>query len=180
MDAAGTVFRNWSYAALSTTVSLAVFVMAAWFPNFKLLWAIWSDASIALGDKIILPIRLLESITTNFSVLSATYTVASAILIGINIAFVVYILKRQKRELTRAGVTTGTFGILSGVTGLGCAACGSLIISSLLATFGGAGILALLPLRGGEFGILGVALLGTAMYFLAKHITRPPLCEVTI
>lgn len=180
MDAVGKVFRNPSYAALSVAISFAVFIAAAWFPNFRLLRAIWSDASIALGDKIILPVRLLESITTNFTTLSATYTVAIAVLSGINIAFVVYILRHQKQQLSAAGVTTGTFGILSGATGLGCAACGSLVISSLLATAGGASVLTLLPLRGGEFGILGVVLLGVSTYFLAKHITKPPVCEIIL
>lgn len=179
MGAFRIVIGNWSYAVLSVVISLTVFTAAAWFPNFQLLWTIWSDASIALGDKIILPVRLLESITTNFTTLSATYTVAIAILSGINVAFVVYIVKRQKQQLSAAGVTAGTFGILSGATGLGCAACGSLVISSLLATAGGAGVLTLLPLRGGEFGILGVILLGASTFFLAKHITKPPVCEIT-
>lgn len=179
MDAFRIVFRNWSYAALSAVISLAVFITATWFPNFRLLWAIWSDVSITFADKIVLPVRLLESITTNFTILSASYTIAIAVLTGINIVFVVYILKRQKQQLSAAGLTTGTFGILSGATGLGCAACGSLVISSLLATAGGASLLTLLPLRGGEFGILGVMLLGASTYFLAKHITKPPVCEVT-
>lgn len=179
MDAFRIVFRNWSYAALSVAVSLAVFVMATWFPNFRLLWAIWTDSSAALVDKVTLPIRLLESIATNFTLLSASYTIVIALLVGINIAFIIHILKRQKQQLSAAGITTGTFGILSGATGLGCAACGSLVISSLLATTGGASILTLLPFRGGEFGILGVILLGTSTYFLAKHITKPPVCEIT-
>lgn len=180
MDAVGKVFRNPSYVALSVAISLAVFIAAAWFPNFRLLRAIWSDASISLEDKITLPVRLLESIMTNFTVLSAMYTIAIAVLVGINVAFVVYILKRQKRQLSAAGVTAGTFGMLSGATGLGCAACGSLVISSLLATAGGASVLALLPLRGGEFGILGIVLLGVSTYFLAKHITKPPVCEIML
>lgn len=178
MNAFRIVIRHWNYVALSAAVSLVVFVIAAWFPNLRLLWVIWFDSSIALVDKVIFPIRLLESITTNFTALSASYTIAISVLVGINIAFVVYILKRQKQQLSAAGVTAGTFGILSGATGLGCAACGSLIISSLLATAGGASVLALLPLRGGEFGLLGVLLLGIATYFLARHITKPPVCEV--
>lgn len=177
MNAFRIVFRNWNYALLGGAVSLVVFMLSTWFPNYRLLWFIWSDPSAAFADKVTFPLRLLESISTNFTVLSASYTIAIAVLVGINIAFVAYILKRQKQELSAAGMTMGTFGILSGATGLGCAACGSLVISALLATAGGASILTLLPLRGGEFGIVGVILLGTSTYFLAKHITKPLVCE---
>lgn len=178
MKAVAMVFRDWQYLALFGAAGLVVFVGAVWLPNVRLLWSIWRDPSLALADKVTFPLRLLESIGTNFTTLSASYTIAIAVLTGINIAFVAYILKRQKQGLSAAGVTTGTFGILSGATGLGCAACGSLILSSLLATAGGASLLALLPLRGGEFGILGVALLLSATYFLARHITKPPACEI--
>lgn len=178
MHVAGKVFRNWNYVALSAAVSIVVFIIATWLPNFKLLWTIWSDSSIALADKITFPVRLLESITTNFTVLSATYTVLIATLIGINVALSVYILRVQKEQLSSVGVTAGTFGILSGTAGLGCAACGSLVVSSLLATAAGAGSLALLPLRGGEFGLLSVGLLAIATYYLARRIVKPLTCEI--
>jgi len=172
------VFGSWSYIALAGVVSFTMFVLATWLPNFRLLRSVWLDPSVSYADKIVLPVRLLESITTNFSVLSASYTMATVVLVGVNIAFVAYILQRQKQQLSAAGVTAGTFGILSGAAGVGCAACGSLAISALLATAGGAGIVALLPLRGGEFGILGVAFLCAAMYYLAKHIARPTVCGI--
>ena len=50
--------------------------------------------------------------------------------------------------------------------------------TSLLGTAGGIGVIALLPLRGGEFGILGIVLLGIATYLLAKQISKPMVCEV--
>jgi hypothetical protein len=173
------VFKNKSYLLLSGAVALVVFAFAVWFPNVRLLFSLITDPAVPVLVKIWFPIRLLESITTNFTALSASYTIVIAVLTGINIAFVIYILKRQKQQLSAAGLTTGTFGILSGATGLGCAACGSLVVSSLLATAGGASLLTLLPLRGGEFGILGVILLGASTYFLAKHITKSPVCEIT-
>lgn len=180
MNALRTVFGNYSYIALAAAVSLFMLALATWFPNLRLLWAVWSDPRAPFITKAVLPVRLFESITTNFTVLSASYTIVSALLVGINVALATYILKRQKRQLAATGVTVGTLGIISGVAGLGCAACGSLIFSALLATAGGAGLIVLLPLRGGEFGIIAVALLGTSAYYLAKHISKPPVCEVII
>ena len=73
----------------------------------------------------------------------------------------------------RAGVATGLFGITSGVVGMGCAACGSFLLTSMLSFVGASGILAFLPLGGGEFGILGVILLGISLYMTAKKIQNP-------
>lgn len=176
MEAFRMVFKNWRFAALAAVVSSTVFAVATWLPNARLLWSIWSDASLPIADKLTFPIRLLESITTNFTTLSALYTVAIALLAGINIAFITYLIRRQQ-ELSQSGAVVGTFGILSGTVGMGCAACGSLILTSLLGTVGGAGFAAALPLRGGEFGIIGVVLLGASTYFLAKQITKPLVCE---
>ena len=176
MNAFRAVFRNWTLAAVAITVSTIVFAVATWLPNAHLLWSIWSDSSLLIADKLTFPLRLLESITTNFTTLSALYTVAIALLAGTNIAFVAYLIRRQ-RELSQSGAAAGIFGILSGTVGMGCAACGSLILTSLLGTVGGAGFVAALPLRGGEFGIIGVVLLGVSTYFLARQITKPLVCE---
>jgi len=42
---------------------------------------------------------------------------------------------------------------------------------------GASGILAFLPLGGGEFGILGVILLTVSLYLTAKQIQNPMICK---
>lgn len=176
INAFTTVFRHKRYLLLTGVVAFAVFAFATWLPNLRLLFSVLTNPTIALMDKVILPLRLLESITTNFTLLSALYTIAIAMLTGINIAFIAYYVRQQKQQFAQAGVAVGTLGIISGVLGMGCVACGSLILTSLLGTATGAGVIALLPLRGGEFGIVGVTLLGIATYLLAKQITKPFVC----
>lgn len=174
MKALRLVFKNRNYVALTAAVSGIVFVLATWLPNLRLLWSVWTNASVALADKIILPIRLLESITTNFTALSASYTILIAILAGINVSLAVYLVRT--RVLSGGSVVAGLSGLFTGSLGVGCAACGSLVIASLLGTVTGVSLLALLPLKGGEFGILGVAFLGYSTYSLAKQITKPLVC----
>src|SRR3989344_4815205 len=177
MKAFRAVFKSWTFAAVAITVSTIVFAVTTWLPNVRLLWSIWSDSSLPIADKLTFPIRLLESITTNFTTLSALYTVAIALLAGINIAFIAYLIGQQRERISQSGATAAVFGILSGTVGMGCAACGSLILTSLLGTVGGTGLVVALPLRGGEFGIIGVVLLGVSTYFLARQITKPLVCE---
>lgn len=172
------IFKNWQYTLIATVISVVIFVLTTWLPNIRLLFSVWTNSSISFRDKFTLPLRLTESITTNFTRLSASYTVVIAVLVGINVAFIVYLIRKRKGLVAKGGLTAGAFGMITGVLGVGCAACGSLILSGIVGTAAGASILALLPLRGGEFGIIGVVFLGVTTYLLAKQINKPLLCDV--
>lgn len=174
MKALRLVFKNQEYLGLAAVVSAVVFVLATWLPNLQLLWFVWSDASVALADKIILPIRLLGSITTNFTTISASYTVLIALLAGINVSLAVYLMRT--RALSGGSALAGLSGIFTGTLGVGCAACGSVLLMSVVGTTAGIGLLGVLPLQGSEFGLIGVALLGYSTYLLAKQIRTPLVC----
>ena len=110
---------------------------------------------------------------TNFSL---AYIIAIAVLIGINISLITYYIRVEKREFNNAGTRASLFGIVSGTLGVGCAACGSIILSSIIGTAAGASLIGFLPLKGDEFRIIGIVLLVTSTYFLAKQITKPAVC----
>jgi len=170
------ILRNWRYVLVAITMSIAVFLLVLWFPNRVLLFSLWTDSSASLGDKVRLPVSLLSALGTNFSPLSAAYTVVIVALIGINTALIIYLLRA--RGAIAGGLFAGLSGMSSGILGVGCAACGSLILMWLLSVAGGVSVLSLLPLRGGEFGVLGVILLGYSTYILLKQVIRPPVCEI--
>ena len=169
------VYRKPTYAILALSVSVVVFTFAVWLPNIRLIANIIISADVPFVSKIKLPLSLLGSIATNFTLLPASYTIAIAFLAGINAALVIHLMRTQ-REFVGGGII-GASGIFTGALGLGCAACGSLILTSIIGTVGGIGVLALLPLRGSEFGIIGVLLLGYSTYLLAKRVTKPLVCE---
>src|SRR3989338_6876648 len=172
------VFQRPQYALFAFVASMTVFVFAVWLPNMPLIIKVMGHPGIPISQKLDLPISLLGSIITNFTPLSASYTVAIAVLFGINVSMVAYFLRRRVNEVKRAGVATGLLGITSGVVGMGCAACGSFLLTSMLLIVGVSGVLALLPLGGGEFGILGVILLGISLYMTAKKIQNPAICDI--
>ena len=166
------------YILLAFITSSAVFAFAVWLPNIPLIVKVMGHSGISLTQKFDLPISLLGSIVTNFTLLSASYTIAIAILFGMNVSMIVYFLRRRVDEVRQTGMATGLFGITSGVIGMGCAACGSFLLTSILSLIGASGILAFLPLNGGEFGILGVVLLGASLYMTAKKIQNPAVCKI--
>jgi len=156
-------------------VAASIFALGVWLPNMQLLTILWSSSA-PLVDKIMLPVRLLASITTNFTPLSAAYTLVIAILSGVNVALIIELIRT--RELFAGGALAGVSGIAAGTLGLGCAACGSLILTALIGT-AGASAFAFLPLGGSEFGILGVALVGYSTYLLSKQINKTT-CDIPV
>ena len=173
------VFRNSRLTLLAITVAVMVFLFAVWLPNLGLIKTILFDGSVSIGVKVNLPIQLIGSISTNFTLLSALYTIAIAILFGVYVAMLTYFLKRRIKEVGQGGVATGFLGITSGVLGVGCAACGSFLLTSL-SLVGASGVLAFLPLGGSEFGIIGAVLLAWAIYMTAKKIVNPLVCKVEV
>ena len=173
-----TVFRNKTYALFSGVVAFLVFAFAVWLPNIRLIFSIITNSTIPVSLKLTLPIHLLESITTNFSTLSALYTIVIAILFGMNIAMLLFFLRRKIADVERSGIAAGFLGITSGILGMGCAACGSFILTSVLSLIGASSILAFLPLKGEKFGIIGVILLSASLYLTAKQIQNPAVCKI--
>lgn len=173
----GEVFARTSYVALASALAIVVFVFAVLLPNFGLLYEVFRASSAPLATKLNIAIHLLGGIGTNFSPLSAGYTIAIAILFGVHIAMVVYFLRRKRNLLAKRDITVGIGGIASGAFGIGCAACGSFILSTILSSFGAAGALAILPLRGGEFGIVSVLLLLVSLMLISKKIVTPRMCN---
>lgn len=171
------VFFRPSYIALAGALALLAVLFAVWLPNIGLITDIFTASSAPLAAKFGVLMSLLLGISTNFSVLSAGYTIAIAILFGLNIALTVYFLNRQRTLPAKKELAAGFGGIASGALGVGCAACGSLILTTAFSLFGAADVLALLPLRGGELGVVSVLLLLTSLLLMSKKIAVPLTCK---
>jgi hypothetical protein len=172
------VLQKYPYILLALVVGFVVFAFAVLLPNLTLIRLVWLSDTASLGDKLILPLTLLTSITTNFTALSAITTTATSLLIGVNVALIVYLYRRQKAMLSGGGIAISGIGVFLGMFGVGCAACGSLILTALLSTVGGIGILSILPFQGQELGIVGVLALLYATYFLLRRIIQPITCDI--
>ncbi|MGH9782762.1 MAG: hypothetical protein ACRD88_01140 [Terriglobia bacterium] len=174
----GQVFAHPWYIALASALAIVAFLLAVWLPNLGLIGEVFSDSSAPLATKLGIALSLLGGIGTNFSPLSAGYTIAIAVLFGISAAMIVYLLKQKRVAAAGQTIAIGSGGVASGVVGIGCAACGSLILGAALPSFGAAGALAALPLRGEEFGILSVALLLVSLLLISKKIAQRVACPV--
>ena len=170
------VFASPFYIALAGLLAALAFLLAVWFPNLGLIAQVFSGSNVPLAAALGIALSLLGGIGTNFTLLSAGYTMAIAVLFGLTTAMIAYLVKQRRMAAAGQSIAIGSGAVVSGVLGVGCAACGSLILGVVLPSLGAAGALAALPLNGGEFGILGVALLFVSLLLISKNITEPAAC----
>lgn len=170
------VFKNIRYSLLAVFIAGGVFSVSVWLPNIELISVVFKDSS--LKDVVLLLMSLYGSIGTNFSIISAFYTVLIAVLFGVNISLLIYYIRRMQTGASspRRDGYVSVGGLVSGALGIGCAACGTFILTSAFTLFGASAVLAYLPFDGKEFGFLGVALLLYSSYTLTKKINNPLVC----
>lgn len=167
-----------SYSAIAFGVAGVSFVISVWLPNLGLIAQVIGNGTIPFVQKVNFLVSLLASIHTNFTLVSASYTIAIALLLGVNVALLVYYIRSRRSVGAGSSAVLSVGGFISGIFGIGCAACGTFILASALSIFGGAGLLTLLPFGGEEFGFLAVGLLGYSVYVLTKKIKEPLVCNI--
>ncbi len=169
------VFSNPRYIVSSIVTFVVVISFAIWLPNLNFLHHIVTSDTFSSSQKIGIIGSMFGSLQTNFTPLSRIATVLVSFLFAINLSFFIYFFLRAARLNKEAGI--GTSGFILGLIGIGCASCGSVILSSFLGVSVTAGFIGILPLRGAEFGLLSIILLGTSIYFLSKKIQDPIICN---
>lgn len=166
------VFSKPWYIFLAVFTSLFFLAMAVFIPSYPLIKFFWQADWI----KINLFSLAIKHFMANSSEESYFLAISLAILTGINSAMFAFYIKRRINMDKSVG--TGLFGMILGLLGVGCASCGSIILSSIFGFTATASFLGVLPLRGVEFGILGIALLLLSIYLLSIKIPNPLLCKI--
>lgn len=173
------VFREARYSVLAGFIAWLVLSASLLLPNLGAITQVFSASVVSLGDKLWFLLSLYGTLFSNFTLLAAANLVLIAVMFGVNIALLVYYIRRQQLATSNmtAHVTT-VGGLVSGILGIGCAACGSIILTALLGTFGASGFILLLPFHGAEFGLVGVLFLVFSIRYLVKRIDDPLVCRL--
>jgi hypothetical protein len=101
---------------------------------------------------------------------------ALAVLFVLSITLNIYAVRELRMEKSWLGQAGG---VLLGTLGVGCAACGTFVLSGFLSTAATAAVISVLPFHGKEFLAAGLILLGVSVYRTAKSIDRKT-CEIRI
>jgi len=171
--------RPW-YVLLAFLVAALTLSALLLLPNREVLADVLFSSSLGWFTKVSFVLSLYGYLGTNFTVFTAIYTVVISLLLGINVSLLWYYGARARR-LSRADHTlsfAGIGGFISGLFGIGCAACGTILLAGVFKLLGITWLITYLPLHGAEFGIVGAVLLGLTSYLLAKRINDPLVCEL--
>lgn len=172
----GQVFSDYRYILVAIAAALLAFTLSIWLRNISLIVTAFTSSLFSFGDRVLLLSRLIGGISTADTVLVAVLRLVMSLTFGVNIALLVYyFVQRQKLPATKANATT-IGGLIAAIFGIGCSACGTLVLSAILSSVGAIGILALLPLAGGEFLILSIVLFMASIYWIAKSIQTSVIC----
>ncbi|EMA53502.1 MULTISPECIES: hypothetical protein [Halococcus] len=153
------------YAAIALVAAvcgLTLFVLSQNLPLAEFI----VTSSLPLDSRLIILAEQYPFIGTNYGTLQGVLLVVTAVLVGVNVAMVIYHLREH--ALSAAQGTTSVAGVVLGTLGAGCAACGSAVLAGVLSLFGVTASLAVLPFDGLEFAALALVALVFSVFWLAR------------
>lgn len=172
------VFVRPRYFIMAVLVAILDYLLIIFIHQSKFILYVWSTDLFGLITKLKLTVGSFLSVETNFvSAQSFWLVILLALLIGINVAMLAYLLRRQAIVSKEAGMSL--FGVIASVFGIGCAACGSVVLTSLFGIGVTTSIISFLPLAGVEFMIVALIVIIYSIYHVSKKIIDPMFCKPT-
>lgn len=147
---------------LFSTLSLGIAIRSTIYLTFTL-------PVDSLQDRVALVLTSVKAIPLNFTSEAVAFIFIIAFLTGINVALIVYYIRSRSLLFRKSGA--GFLGAFAGIIGVGCASCGSVLLSSIMGLSASTTLIGALPLRGTEFSLLAVALLVYSIYALSRKVS---------
>lgn len=170
------VFRRPESVGLAVFTGWLVLTVAVVIVSYDTLVLAWRTSQ-SWSELFSVGVASYEALGSSLTTLGTVSIVVSAFLAGLYAALGMAFWLRQKTLVSRSG-SLGVMGLVSAFFGVGCAACGSIIATSLLSFIGAGGIFTLIPYGGEAFSLLALGLLTYANYALVLALQRPLQCDV--
>lgn len=130
----GWVLSKWQYALLALATAFLFFELIYWMFNFGVLFTILGSGGVSVAEKINVLMSPIGSIVTSSGAFVASLMVVLSLLQGINIAVLTFTIRHQKK-IDPSLLGGSTFVGLLALIGLGCPACGTSLITPVVALF---------------------------------------------
>lgn len=172
------ILQKPSYAGLALLTAVVFACIALVIPLRSIFSLAFTFPVDSWGERITLLLGSVQAIPLNTTGEGITFILIISILTGINIALLTYFFRT--RSQASGGSALGFAGMLSGILGIGCASCGSVLLSSVIGLSASWAVIGFLPLRGAEFSLLAIALLVYSIFSLSKKILpeRIMVCDL--
>lgn len=156
-----------------STLALLFILLAA--QNGKSSLAVLGFAALPLLDRITLTLSTFFDFTSTFTAGTLLVALLGSLLGGINLSLAYTYMKLRGEVIVKSGLYSGV-GLIIAFIGIGCAACGTALLSVVLGMFGFSAMLNIFPYQGQELGYIGLIILILAAYFLSKKVAAPTVC----
>jgi len=170
------VFRRLPYLILAAGIAGAAYALIAWIPLINLLITIFFYPNGSIGANTADSVHLLTASLFELRATDALYAGGLSILIGINSAILLFYYRLNRGFPSHFGASAGIVGAISGILGFGCAACGSLFFTALVAAIAGTGLAARVAPDALWLQATGIALLLFSIWRLSRSIAQPNTC----
>jgi hypothetical protein len=170
------VLKKPAYLFGAVLFAVLILVVMILLPNHELVRITIGADFFTVGQKAKILWASLGALKTNFTAISRVAAILVALLAGINTALFIHYFKTQ--VVTQKAAGASLFGMIFGFLGIGCSACGSVILSSIFGIGAATGFLSILPFKGLEFSILSVSILLASVWYLAIRIQLPAKCKI--
>jgi len=154
------------YAALTAVAALASLTLFVVSLNVTLVGDVVLGGGLSPAGRLRVLTELYPFVGTSFGALQGAALYLVAMLAGVDIAMAAYHFGEHGLSARSGG--TSAVGLVLGVLGAGCAACGSAVLFGLLSLFGLGTSLLVLPLDGVEFALLAAVVLTLSIHWLAE------------
>ena len=155
--------------------SLIIFIGFFFLENWNSASQVFSFDVLPLTKRIFLFLSTLFNTTPIDSLNVLFLVIATAVSGALVISLLYTYVKIRERILLRHGVYGG-FGMVFALLGLGCAACGTILLQTILSLFGFGGLLTMFPYHGVELGYIGLVFLIFNAYTLCHKLGSPLTC----
>ncbi len=168
------VFTSPLYGLITLSSAILIGAIMTWLSSYDVIKLAITSEVLNFAGKLKLIFSSLGSFVTNFTLSSQIMVVVVSLLAGINIAMLIFYLR--KNRAIRKTAKTSVLGLIVGTLGVGCSACGSVILSSVFGISASFVFMSYLPLGGMEFGLIGIALVILSIYNIANKMQSPQVC----
>lgn len=153
------------YAVLAVVVSFVSLTAFTVSQNWGFFTGTVVGGNLPLTNRLVILSEFYPFVGTFYGTAASVAMVVIAVLAGVNIALVTYHFREH--EISASGGGGSLVGVVLGLLGAGCAACGSAVLLGVLSLFGAGGLVLALPFDGLEISLLAVVALLLSTYWIA-------------
>lgn len=128
------LFSNWRYSVLAIVLAGLFFELVYWLFNLQVLGIILSSTRLSIVEKLstlLSPFQAIGGVSGRFTL---SMMIALSLIQGVSIAALTYSIKNQPKVDNKLLGGSTVVGFLA-VVGLGCPACGTSLITPIVALF---------------------------------------------